>query len=135
MGVRDIREIYAFVRGGVVRVRMGRTPKHRGIRQKTAQAYAVSDAEHTDIPVQNHPGESVPGRCWDRPPHLRPQRGPVALLAMGDLHTQSRKISGRGKNGQAGPAVPAVDLAETQRRPPRPLDFVSPWEIGDRGEV
>lgn len=32
--VRDIREIYAFVRGGVVRVRMGRTPKHRVIWQK-----------------------------------------------------------------------------------------------------
>ena len=118
MWVHDIREIYAFVRGGVVRVRMGRTPKHRGIRQKTAQVYAVSDAEHTDIPARNHPGESGPREVLGHPPHLRPQRGPAALLAMGDLHTQSRKISGRGKIGQAGPAVPAVDLAETQRRPP-----------------
>ena len=59
-------------------------------------------------------------------PHLRPQRGPAALLAMGDLHTQSRKISGRGKNGQAGPAVPAVDPAETQRRTPPPSGFRFP---------
>ena len=96
MWVRDIREICAFVRGGVVRVRMGRTPKHRVIWQKTAPGYAVSAAEHIDIPAQNHPGESGPGEGWDRPPHLRPQRGPAALLAMGDLHTQSRKNFGEG---------------------------------------
>lgn len=111
MWVRDIREIYAFVRGGVVRVRMGRTPKHRVIRQKTAPGYAVSDAERTDIPARNHPGESGPRVQLRQPPHLRPQRGPAALLAMGDLHTQSRKISGRGKKGQPGPADPAADLA------------------------
>ena len=58
MWVRDIREICAFVRGSVVRVRTGRTPKHRVIRQKTAPGYAVSDAERTDIPAWNHPGES-----------------------------------------------------------------------------
>lgn len=109
--VRDIRGICSFVRGGVVRVRMGRTPKHRVIRHKTAPGYAVSDAEHIDIPAQNHPGESVPREVLGQPPHLRPQRGPAALLAMGDLHTQSRKISGRGKNGQPGPADPAADLA------------------------
>ena len=40
--------------------------------------------------------KAVPGRYLDRPPHLRPQRGPAALLAMGDLHTQSRKNFGEG---------------------------------------
>ena len=96
MWVRDIREICAFVHGGVVRVRTGRTPKHRIIRQKTAPGYAVSDAERTDIPAQNHPGESGPREVLGQPPHLRPQRGPAALLAMGDLHTQSRKNFGEG---------------------------------------
>ena len=96
MWVRDIREICAFVHGGVVRVRTGRTPKHRVIQQKTAPGYAVSDAERTDIPARNHPGESGPRVQLRQPPPLRPQRGPAALLAMGDLHTQSRKNFGEG---------------------------------------
>lgn len=134
MWVRDIREIYAFVRGGVVRVRMVRTPKHRVIRHKTAPGYAVSDAEHIDIPAQNHPGESGPREVLGQPPHLRPQRGPAALLAMGDLHTQSRKISGRGKTASPVQRIPQ-QISQGHSEAPRPLDFVSPWEIGDRGEV
>ena len=60
--------------------------------------------------------KAVPGRCWDRPPHLRPQRGPSALLAMGDLHTQGRKISGGGKNSPKAPQPSRAALGVAQLR-------------------
>ena len=93
MWVRDIREICAFVRGGVVRVRMGRTPKHRVIRQKTAPGYAVSDAEHTDIPVQNHPGESGPRAVLGQAPPPPTPKGSRRFTGYGRLaHTRPKNF-------------------------------------------
>lgn len=101
MWVRDIREICAFVHGGVVRVRTGRTPKHRIIRQKTAPGYAVSDAERTDIPAQNHPGESGPREVLGQAPPPPTPKGSRRFTGHGRLaHTKPKKFRGGVKTAR-----------------------------------
>ena len=69
------------------------------------------------------------------PPPPPTPKGSRRFTGHGRLaHTKPKKFRGGVKKARPVQRIPQ-QISQGHSEAPRPLDFVSPWEIGDRGEV